>query len=67
MKDTQKLATKIFITASLLFGTTGVIMILSAPKGGEPAEWLAKLLGIFGFTVLSSFGVSVGFKYLSGK
>lgn len=67
MKDAQKLATQIFITASVLFGIVGVIAILSSPKNGDPAEWIMKLLVALGFVVLSSFGVSVGLKYLSGK
>jgi hypothetical protein len=67
MKDMQKLATRIFIAASLLFGLTGIVMVLSAPEKGEPAEWLARLLAVWGFIVLSSFGVSVGSKYLSDK
>ncbi len=65
MKDTQQLATKVFITASLLFGLTGIIIMLVTAPDKEPAAWLAKLLGSLGFLVLSSFGVSVGFKYLS--
>lgn len=64
MKNPQQLATKVFITASMLFGLTGITMVLTTPDG-DPAGWIGKLLGILGFVVLSSFGVSVGFKYLS--
>jgi hypothetical protein len=67
MKDVQKIATKVFITASLLFGVTGITIMLSTPLDGNPAEWLSKLLGTLGFVVLSSFGVSIGLKYLSDK
>lgn len=63
----QKLATKVFITASILFGITGVTAIISAPKNEDPHEWIMKLLVMWGFIVLSSFGVSVGLKYLSDK
>jgi hypothetical protein len=65
MKNAQQLATKVFIAASVLFGLTGVVMIQSAQGDEEPAIWLTKLLATFGFIVLSSFGVSVGLKYLS--
>jgi hypothetical protein len=64
MKNPQQLATKVFIAASLLFGLTGIIMLITTPDG-EPDGWMGKLLGILAFTILSSFGVSVGFKYLS--
>lgn len=67
MKDTQKLAIQIFIIASILFGLTGIIMILSSPGQEDPPAWLMKLLLAIGFVVLSSFGVSVGLKYLSEK
>lgn len=65
MKNAQQIATKVFITASVLFGITGVTAILSAPQKGDPAEWIMKLLVTWVFIVLSSFGVSVGLKYLS--
>jgi hypothetical protein len=67
MKDVQKTATKVFITASVLFGLIGIAMVLTPTDDGEPMEWMAKLLFMTGCVVLSSFGVSVGYKYLSGK
>lgn len=67
MKNIQERATKVFITASVLFGATGVTAMLSTTNDQDPPVWLMKTLGAFGFIVLSSFGVSVGFKYLSNK
>lgn len=64
MKNIQEIATKVFITASVLFGLTGVVAILSSQGDEDPAAWLMKLVAVWGFTVLSSFGVSVGYKYL---
>lgn len=67
MKEMQRLATRVFITASILFGTLGVIAMLSTTNDDDPPVWLMKILGACGFIVLSSFGVSVGLKYLSDK
>lgn len=67
MKDAQKIATKVFISASILFGIMGVTLILTMPMDGNPPEFVFKTLFTLGFIVLSSFGVSVGLKYLSDK
>jgi hypothetical protein len=68
MKDLQKVATRLFISSSIFFGVVGVtIMLIPTNNGEDPAEWLFKLLGATGFTVLSSFAVSVGLKYLSSS
>jgi hypothetical protein len=67
VKNSQKIATKVFIFASLLFGIVGITAMLSTPGDEDPATWIMKLLGALGFVVLSSFGVSVGLKYLSDK
>lgn len=65
MKNPQQIATAVFITASILFGANGVILVLGAPNDSDPATWIMKLQVALGFVVLSSFGVSVGLKYLS--
>jgi len=65
MKQMQEISTKVFITASLLFGATGIFMIVTAPEQEDPAEWLFKTMAVLVFIILSSFGVSVGLKYLS--
>jgi len=67
MKDMQRLATKVFITASVLFGAVGISIMLFTGQDEQPIVWLGKTLSILGFIVLSSFGVSVGLKYLNGK
>ncbi len=65
MKNPQELATKVFVTASLLFGITGILIVLTSSVDGDGYTWLPRVLGVLAFTVLSSFGVSVGLKYLS--
>ena len=57
--------------ASLVFGITGVVMILS---GAEPDKAdtvfdmvLAKILFTSVFVILTSFAISVATKYLGGK
>jgi hypothetical protein len=60
----QKIATRVFIAASILFGAIGVVMMLGTMQDEQPMEWLSKLLGALGFIVLSSFAVSVALKYL---
>lgn len=64
MKNLQSLAPKVFISASLLFGLTGIVMLIITPDG-DPSGLIGKILGGLAFIILSSFGVSVGFKYLS--
>lgn len=66
MKNLQKTATNVFISASVLFGITGVLVMLTSPADGEdPALWQMKILGVLVFIILSSFAVSVALKYLS--
>ena len=64
MKNIQKIASRVFIISSLLFGLVGIAMILINPDG-QPVEWIGKILGSLGFVILSSFGISVGYKYLT--
>ncbi|MFZ2494883.1 MAG: hypothetical protein WAW60_03890 [Candidatus Saccharimonadales bacterium] len=67
----QKIATKIFIGASVLFGITGVLMVLNIPDNDQQSSplhiLLMKSLLILGFIILSSFALSVAGKYLNGK
>jgi hypothetical protein len=67
MKEWQSVATKIFISASMLFGIVGLTMVLSATGDEDPPTWVMRVLMAIGFVVLSSFGVSVGLKYLTDK
>lgn len=67
----QKIATKVFIYASVAFGIIGIIAVLSAPANDNDASEfniiLMKLLMICVFIILPSFALSVASKYLNGK
>ena len=67
----QKIATKVFIFASMVFGVLGILMILTTPNGNEESSdlnlALLKLLFITTFVILPSFALSVAGKYLNGK
>ncbi|HCC83727.1 TPA: hypothetical protein DEP96_02675 [Candidatus Uhrbacteria bacterium] len=64
----QKLATRVFIAASLVFGILGILIVLT---GAGPDRMdsalsmvLLKLLFICVFIILPSFALSVAGKYL---
>jgi len=68
----QKIATKIFIYASITFGIIGIAMVLSGPFGPDQPDTplqiiFIRLLMITGFIILPSFALSVASKYLDGK
>lgn len=68
----QKLATKVFIIASVVFGIVGIVMVITAPFGPDKpdsqlTQTLQKLLLICVFVILPSFALSVAGKYLSSK
>lgn len=67
----QRIATKVFIYASILFGICGLLFVLTAPGKGESSSELnitiAKLLYATVFVILPSFALSVAGKYLNGK
>lgn len=58
----QKIATIIFIIASITFFIIGSLMILTG--GPDDGGILQKLFFINIFVILSSFALSVAFKYL---
>lgn len=64
----QKVATKVFITASICFGLIGLSIILFGNWGGpddvEPNKTLMRLLFSCVFIILPSFALSVAGKYL---
>ena len=64
----QKIATKIFIVASIVFGILGTLFWVTAPRNEEQASDLNHilfvLLGITVSVILSSFALSVAGKYL---
>jgi hypothetical protein len=67
----QKIATKVFIGASLVFGVMGLIMVLTGMEPDDSNTGLelviAKLFQASVFVILTSFAVSVASKYLNGK
>ena len=67
----QKIATKIFVLASLTFGACGIYLVLADTEPGHQNYGLdlffAKLLQISIFIILSSFALSVAGKYLSDR
>jgi hypothetical protein len=60
----QKIATRIFIYTSIVFGILGILVVLTGPDDDGP---LSKLLFITVFIILPSFALSVAGKYLNGK
>jgi hypothetical protein len=66
----QKIATRVFIYASILFGVIGIIFVLTIPNSGDNNSTVSlffwRLLAIDGFVVLSSFALSIAGKYLNG-
>jgi hypothetical protein len=67
----QRIATRVFVYASLAFGALGIVFVLTAPandnEGTDFNMVLMRLLFGTGFVVLSSFALSVAGKYLNGK
>lgn len=67
----QKIATRVFITASLVFGILGTTMVLTGlePDGETYGIGLviSKLFMVSVFVILSSFALSVASKYLNSK
>ncbi|MBP9667252.1 hypothetical protein KBD87_00390 [Candidatus Saccharibacteria bacterium] len=67
----QKIATKIFILASITFGITGIILVITATGPDQADTPLTKFLTRFlmanVFVILSSFALSIAGKYLSSK
>ena len=67
----QKVATRIFIYASLVFGVVGILVVLTASGPDEPdstlSQLLIRLLFIDVFIILPSFALSIAGKYLDGK
>jgi len=68
----QKIATRVFVYSSIIFGIIGIFMVLTAPFGAGklPSDLnrtLQKLLLITVFIILPSFALSVASRYLNGK
>ena len=67
----QKIATRIFIYSSIVFGIVGILIVLLSPDGLGSKSMLgmilARLLFATVFIILPSFALSVASKYLGGK
>jgi NhaP-type Na+/H+ or K+/H+ antiporter len=67
----QKIATRIFIYASIIFGILGILVVLTASGPDKPdshiSHILIRLLFINAFVILTSFALSIAGKYLNGK
>jgi hypothetical membrane protein len=65
----QKIATLVFIYASVTFGILGIVMILTGTDPDENGTGLelvlTKLFMVSIFTILTSFALSVAGKYLN--
>lgn len=67
----QKIATRIFIYASVTFGIIGLLIVLTASGPDQPdakiTEVLMRLLFATVFIILPSFALSIAGKYLNNK
>lgn len=67
----QKIATKIFICASIVFGIIGILIVITAGGPDTPdsstTKLLIRLLFTTVFIILPSFALSLASKYLSDK
>jgi len=67
----QKIATRIFIYASIAFGIIGMLIVLLLPDGLANQSILGliltRLLFATVFVILPSFALSIASKYLNGK
>lgn len=64
----QKIATKVFVWASIAFAIVGILMVLTtSPTSNGPNIILLKLLFTTVIIILTSFALSVASKYLNGK
>jgi hypothetical protein len=67
----QKIATRVFIYSSLLFGLLGLTMALTGIEPDNHGHGLelvfSKLFMASVFVILPSFALSVAGKYLNGK
>ena len=67
----QKIATRVFMGASLVFGIVGVLFVLTLSENDNDMSDLSlvlqRLLLVCVFVILPSFALSVAAKYLNGK
>lgn len=67
----QKIATRVFIYSSIVFGIIGILVVITASGPDTPdsniSQILIRLLFATVFIILPSFALSVAGKYLSDK
>jgi len=67
----QKIATRVFVGASIAFGVLGLIQVLTLPANDNNMSdfnrVIMRLLMATVFIILPSFALSVASKYLNGK
>jgi hypothetical protein len=67
----QKIATRVFIYASVTFGILGILVVLTASGPDQPdsdtTQLLIRLLFVNVFIILPAFALSIAGKYLDGK
>ncbi|HEY5220940.1 MAG TPA: hypothetical protein VIJ29_02210 [Candidatus Paceibacterota bacterium] len=71
----QKIATRVFIYSSIVFGIIGILVVFTLPGTGTDADspyfgihiLLMKLLFATVCIILPSFALSIAGKYLNGK
>ncbi len=67
----QKIATKIFIYASIVFGIAGILSILTSPADGVDAhgspfnQLTMKIMMVMVFVILPTFAISVAGRFLN--
>lgn len=64
----QKIATRVFIYSSIIFGIIGILIVISASGPDTPdstlSEILIRLLFATVFIILPSFALSIASRYL---
>jgi hypothetical protein len=67
----QKMATRVFITSSIIFGILGILIVLTGTGPDKDATGyklvLSKLFMVNIFVILTSFALSVAGKYLKDR
>lgn len=67
----QKIATRVFIYASIAFGIVGILIVVTASGPDQPdsalSQFLIRLLFATVFIILPAFAISIAGKYLNGK
>ena len=67
----QKIATRIFIYSSIIFGIIGILVVITGSGPDAPdsdiSKILIRLLFATVFVILPSFALSIASKYLNDK